>query len=403
MIRSMSIAGGVCCAALLVGGSRAGAAPVVLGETEADRQLVSEHLGVEAGSITWLKPSEIRARRPWSDAGTLRTCEGPPARVDEVTADLQQAIQGLHDFRLADAEAAINRGEARLVCTGESLQRGQLWALFFLQGVLYVNLERPADAQRAFRTARNLDPKRPWNEDFPDSDGRDLFRAARDGSLTRVVLSPAPPSLRVDTLPIDLELPYVDLTTGQHLLQFGTEPALQPSLLFDPTATAPTLVVPSLLPADAPAWTTPDLARDLARVLGRVLPEESELWVVEGRTLHHAPLSDLQWEQVPLPELPVPALPAPPARWTHYTAIGASAVAGAGVVGTGATALWAADARSRLEAVDDPAAFETLDASYDQVRTWNQVSIGVTVIAAATAVGAELLDRRPRSPPRSRR
>jgi hypothetical protein len=278
----------------------------------------------------------------------------------------------------------------RVVCATEPADEALLFKLFFARGYYEAVRGNEAAATRAFRTSRNLRPDSPWDMDYPPEDGETLFDAAQDGESVRVGFSPVPGSLVVDGTRREVPRTTLDLSSGQHVLQFGQGDPLHSTMLFDPDR-LPVLVVPGLLPVDGVAWVAPELAPDLATILGRVLPGDAELWVVTDEALHHAPLRELAWERIerppppPPPPEPEPVVEKRRPSWARWVAVGATGVALGGLGAAGVTKLQA----DGLQVTDtsDPDADR-----YERLRGAHVASWVVAGSSGGVALGALYLD-----------
>lgn len=149
----------------------------------------------------------------------FRRCTQP--RTDSLERGLAEARNQLTSMEYATAVERLKRIEDVLPCGAEGAGRGELYDLYFLQGVAHFNAGNKQEAQRLFRKAAILDPQRTWNSRYPPQI-KELWVAA-----VAQVLETKPMTLRteVDLIVVDGEQlrdgGTVELLPGEHILSSG--------------------------------------------------------------------------------------------------------------------------------------------------------------------------------------
>jgi hypothetical protein len=348
--------------------------------------------GLSADGVAVRRLPDLRAYPPFLDgAGRVWGCGSVPGTaIDERLTVAEQAIR---DHRLLEADDALDDALALAVCR-DRVDVAELWRVYLLEGVVATNQQDPERAKAAFRTARALDPARPWDDQLPD--GRDAFDQAAEPLTAEIRLSIVPEDVgevEVDGHPAVRSGRDVLLAPGTHFLRLGTSAPRVVRLAVEGRGAA-TLVLPSLLPEELPTWAG-DPARwpDLGTVLRELVPEpDVTTWDLSGDDrVWVATDASGPWQEVPSPPAPPP--PAPPVpSWAKDAGI----VAAIGLAATGGCAIGAVDAARRAEDVRT-GPYDAWAQAQTELKTWQlcvAASGGVAGTGAVFTVGGLLWGRR---------
>ena len=331
---------------------------------------------VALSSYEALPLEEIRSMGPVASGGaTLVDCEGQPLSAGELALRVEDADRYLGYSELEAAAALLEATVPLVVCAPELVERGSLWRMHFLLGLIRAYLEQEDAALGWFSKALLLDPGRDWDDAFA-REGRPfaLFVEAADRPSASAPLEVVPTdaaSLRIDgaALPQD----GLQLGEGLHYLTYGRHPSR--TLGVHIQGGAGRLVLPSLIADDVlgrlPA-ADPD-SRALHAILSHALPAGTDVYVSTPGTVWTARTPDLAWQALTL-ERPSSAGPAV-----------ATLVAGAIVAAAGGTT-WAWSYGTGSARASDA---EAAQRSFQRTR-YEQAIQGYTAAQRGLSVGAGL-------------
>lgn len=231
--------------------------------------------------------------------GELEACEAVPTDLDVVDRYVRLAETRLLYLDYDGVDEAIVSARAAILCLRDPLDPALVARMWFLAGIAAWDRHDETAAAAAFTRAHAMRPGTPWDADFPPGP-RPLYEATATSSRAT-----APVALRVVPLPPGFQLRVdgrvepplgtsvlveVAVSPGAHLLQVVGGSVVR-TVRVELSTTAATVVLPSLLPDEAPAWAPePRLAPQLDAVLGALLPVGSGVTVV---------LSESTWRRIP--------------------------------------------------------------------------------------------------------
>ncbi len=301
--------------------------------------------GTPAADLRAVSITELVSGRPATlvGGGKLAVCSGTPTNLASVRQSVDLAKGAVAYMEFGSARAALDAAIRDLGCLQEPVDAALASRAWYLLGV--VTADDQAASRAAFRQARLLTPDMLWDENFAPR-ARGTFDAVatelKAAPLVQLSVIPDPPdgSLRIDGRPVKTVGGRVGVTPGAHHVQFGATAVA--TMVMDLDANTPaTLVLPSIVTADALSWAGDGEKRGaLSSVLLGALGGEGAVYVVSGSVIWRVRLGGSAWDLVGSGGGPVAATEPAPAAAALAPAGGARkpSLAGPVVLGVGAAA-----------------------------------------------------------------
>jgi hypothetical protein len=276
------------------------AAPLVLhGDDVPAEEATTRAAAVDGETASQISWASYQASRPASIIGdsTLERCSGTPSTVAKVKEHLQRAQNSLDYMENDAALGHLRAAERATSCSTDRVAAETLARSQFLSGLIMFNEGKKDDARTAWRQALVVQPDLQWDPNFEPS-GQPIFEDVRanmqyEAKAQLRVLPAAKDAVALNGQTMDTT---TEVMGGTHLLQV-TDTETRTMWLKLTAGDSPTVLVPSLFPADLTALVNAPESRQALRETLSLLEKDRTIVVLTPDTAWKS-TSGGAWQEV---------------------------------------------------------------------------------------------------------